>query len=330
MSPEQCAGKALDRRSDVFALGTVLWETLTLTQLFRRPAELATLKAICELPIPRPSSVVPDISAALDEANMRALERRREDRYETASALRKDLIAAVRDRSDQPEPEEELGALMRRLFGDRIEEKAEMLRRARTASAVTTIPSAECDLTVTMPMAIDAADSTGVSSVSVEAVPVRAAKSRRTRVVALVAGVALFGAAVSIWAISRESTGAEAARAGSAPSAAGASPSASPIAPEPAQAAQAANEVALHVESTPPGAKVMRGSVELGITPLDTKVPREAADVEIVLVLPGYLPLKLRTRPEADQRLVATLQAAPRMTRPPATRPTGAGIEKLP
>src|SRR5262249_41894284 len=106
MSPEQCAGKALDRRSDVFALGTVLWETLTLTQLFRRPAELATLKAICENPIPRPSSVVSEISAALDGVSMRALERRREDRYETAAALRKDLIAAVRDRSDDAEPEE--------------------------------------------------------------------------------------------------------------------------------------------------------------------------------------------------------------------------------
>ncbi len=330
MSPEQCAGKALDRRSDIFALGTVLWEALTLTQLFRRPSELATLKAICELPIPRPSSVVPGVPLAIDEAVMRALARRREDRYDSAASLRKDLTLALREQRHVLEPEEELGSVMRRLFADRIEEKSEMLRRARSASGVTSIPSAECDLTVTMPMAVEAADSTGVSSVSVEAAPARPARSRAPLFLAIGAGVSLLGGGATFWALASGRTTAEVGTTGSAASSSAAAPSASVIAPDVSPTASPAAEVALHVESTPSGAKVMRGREELGITPLDTKIPREAGEVEIVLVLAGHLPLKLRLRPEIDQRLVATLQPAPRTGRPPPPRPTGGGIEKLP
>src|SRR5262249_8141659 len=55
MSPEQCLSKPLDRRSDVFALGILLHELTTGRRLFKRESELATLKAICEQPVVRPS-----------------------------------------------------------------------------------------------------------------------------------------------------------------------------------------------------------------------------------------------------------------------------------
>ena len=50
MSPEQAAGAPVDRRSDVFSLGIVLWEALSGRRLFRRETDLAVMRAISDEP----------------------------------------------------------------------------------------------------------------------------------------------------------------------------------------------------------------------------------------------------------------------------------------
>ena len=55
MSPEQAKGEPLDHRSDVFGLGTVFYELLTNTRLFKRETEIATLKAVVGHKVPPPS-----------------------------------------------------------------------------------------------------------------------------------------------------------------------------------------------------------------------------------------------------------------------------------
>jgi serine/threonine-protein kinase len=96
MSPEQCRGQRLDRRSDVFALGILLYETTTGRRLFtaRKPWE-----SLCEIRrciIPLPSSVSPGYPAALEEIVMRALAADREGRYPSALALMHDLFSVRR------------------------------------------------------------------------------------------------------------------------------------------------------------------------------------------------------------------------------------------
>jgi serine/threonine-protein kinase len=86
MSPEQVMGGRVDRRSDVFALGIVLWEALCGRRLFRRENEPATLRAILEEPILRPSEVV-SISPPLERIVMRALEKEPGDRFKTAEEM---------------------------------------------------------------------------------------------------------------------------------------------------------------------------------------------------------------------------------------------------
>ena len=83
MSPEQCRGEPLDRRSDIFSLGTVLYELTTLRRLFKRPNELQVMNAITEEPIPRPTREMPDYPPCLEDICVRALARDPDQRYAT-------------------------------------------------------------------------------------------------------------------------------------------------------------------------------------------------------------------------------------------------------
>jgi phosphate/phosphite/phosphonate ABC transporter binding protein len=126
MSPEQVRGRALDRRSDIFALGTVLFEMLTGVRVFHRNAELAVLVAIIEEPIPAVVDFEPSIPPALSQVISRAMEREVDDRFATAA----DLAAAIRGAlaavgiSSSPET---LAAY--------VEDECEALRRQPTTSS---------------------------------------------------------------------------------------------------------------------------------------------------------------------------------------------------
>ncbi len=93
MSPEQCTGKPLDRRTDTWSLGIVLYELLTAQRLFKGINEFMTMAAIVDGEIPRPSTLRPDVPPALDEIVMRSLSRSVDARYQTAEAMRESLEA---------------------------------------------------------------------------------------------------------------------------------------------------------------------------------------------------------------------------------------------
>jgi serine/threonine protein kinase len=88
MSPEQAMGEPLDRRTDVFSIGILLWELTTGRWLYRRKSELETLKAVVETDAPRPSSVRPDYPKDLEKIVMKALARSAIKRWQTAGELR--------------------------------------------------------------------------------------------------------------------------------------------------------------------------------------------------------------------------------------------------
>ena len=86
MSPEQASGAPVDRRSDVFSLGIILWEALSGRRLFRRDTDLAVMRAISSESIPRPSGPRP-IPPRLERIVMTALERAPEDRFQDAHEM---------------------------------------------------------------------------------------------------------------------------------------------------------------------------------------------------------------------------------------------------
>lgn len=97
MSPEQMSSGSLDRRSDVFALGIVLYETTTHARLFRAEGEAATMRSVMESVITPPVERIDDYPPRLQEIVLRALERDPARRYPTARALQLDVEAFARD-----------------------------------------------------------------------------------------------------------------------------------------------------------------------------------------------------------------------------------------
>jgi serine/threonine protein kinase len=95
MSPEQLRGEKVDRRADIWALGTVLWETLAQRHLFKRETEFLTFQAITSDPIPDICEVRPDVPPLVGDAIARAISRDREARFATARALGEALAQAV-------------------------------------------------------------------------------------------------------------------------------------------------------------------------------------------------------------------------------------------
>jgi serine/threonine protein kinase len=91
MSPEQCRGEPLDRRSDLFSLGILLHELTLCRRLFRGETDFQILKQIAEGPITRPRDVDPQYDARLQAIVMRALERDPASRFATARELQEAL-----------------------------------------------------------------------------------------------------------------------------------------------------------------------------------------------------------------------------------------------
>jgi eukaryotic-like serine/threonine-protein kinase len=92
MSPEQANGQALDGRSDLFAVGVMLWEMLINRRLFVGEDTRATLASVLFGQIPRPRSLRPDIPKDLERVTMKLLERDLPARYATAEQAIHDLL----------------------------------------------------------------------------------------------------------------------------------------------------------------------------------------------------------------------------------------------
>jgi hypothetical protein len=122
MSPEQCRGKtALDRRSDVFSVGTILYELTTGRRPFIDETEYAVLQQIVNRDADPPSTVVPGYPPALEAIVMRALARDVNHRFSTALELQNQLEDYAHDNRLRVSPLV-LARLMSTLFPARLEE----------------------------------------------------------------------------------------------------------------------------------------------------------------------------------------------------------------
>jgi serine/threonine-protein kinase len=99
MSPEQAAGRIseIDGRTDLFALAATGFRLRTGRRIHEAEDPVELVIKMAQLPAPRIRSVAPDVSAAYARVIDRALEFKREDRYESAAAMRADVERAIEE-----------------------------------------------------------------------------------------------------------------------------------------------------------------------------------------------------------------------------------------
>jgi serine/threonine-protein kinase len=130
LAPEVLDGGSFTAQSDLFALGVVVWETLTGKRLFRGAGEVDTAKRVREVEAPGVSSSAPDLPPELDAVVARALAKQATARFASAGAFADALEAVLRAR-DLIATDAELGAHVRAAVG---EDRRGALARGRVSA----------------------------------------------------------------------------------------------------------------------------------------------------------------------------------------------------
>ncbi len=191
MSPEQLRSEPIDRRTDVFAAATVLWETLASKRLFAAENEGAVVTKVLLGKIEPPSSVAPDVPKEIDAIVMRGLDRDPAKRYQTAREMALALEEAL-----PPATASQIASWVDGLVHETLSSRAARLAEIESASSSDDVADAalsEIRASASGPFPT----STSQSSISVAAPTVITTAKPRwvVPVIALVAASAL----VTVW-----------------------------------------------------------------------------------------------------------------------------------
>lgn len=219
MSPEQASAIELDRRSDIFALGIILWELLCHERLFAGETPAKTILRVMEHTPKSPVEIAPEVGAELSRIAMRCLEKDPGRRFSTAAEVADELRAVLRA-SGAGVDEADLATLVATHFGA---ERRAAMDRLKTSKGLDEVPAS----------ALDAADASAIAMSL--GTPARGltipTEGSRLRVAGVVALLAIVGGLVG-WQIFARSTTAPVTAGtelpATAPSSAAASPTAAP------------------------------------------------------------------------------------------------------
>ena len=150
MSPEQVRGLPLDRRSDIFAIGTMLYECLTGERLFQGETDFSTLEKVRNVDIATPRQVNPAIPEAIETIILKALAKDVEDRYQWCSEMLADLQAYLMSQ-DVVFTAKSLSGWLKDVFGQDIDRERQLLehyKRVGRDGLIAGVPSAQAKLDV--------------------------------------------------------------------------------------------------------------------------------------------------------------------------------------
>ncbi len=142
MAPEQAMGGPIDARADIFAMGIVLWELLTQQRLMTGDSAANTLHRLMNVPIPRVSSVMPEIDPGLDAIVAKALEKEPAKRFQSGAEMR-DALETWINSTGRMVKQDEVGRVIGGMF---LRLREEVQRQIQTHMAVVATASTTGEL----------------------------------------------------------------------------------------------------------------------------------------------------------------------------------------
>ncbi len=150
MSPEQVRGLPLDRRSDIFAIGTMLYECLTSERLFQGETDFSTLEKVRNVDIRPPRELNPNIPEAVERVILKALAKDVDDRYQWCSEMLADLQQYLMSQ-DVVFTAKSLSSWLKEVFLAEIDKERQLLeqyKRVGRDGLINNVPSAEAKVDV--------------------------------------------------------------------------------------------------------------------------------------------------------------------------------------
>ena len=288
MSPEQCLGtKEIDWRSDIYSLGAILYEMLTGQPPFVSEGFGALLNMhLNQAPTPL-RQIEPSVSPGLDEAVLKMLAKKPEDRFQSMAEVQSCLAAAV---GMTPAP-----------YGL----SNSVLNSSQALQATISAP-------VVLPMPTPTGKTLPVPTVGEEELAPSTVPPRRSRSGLILAG----GGAAAVIGLVLIGLSGRANRTAPAPVSAitqvNPAPRATPVPPAPAPpAVPEGKRVRIHIETSPTGARIVRESdgVVLGTTPQNMELPLSPQPLKVRLILDGYVPMAQTIALDEDLRATFALEA---------------------
>ena len=350
MSPEQVRGEPLDRRSDIFSMGVLLWEAAAGRRMWADLPDVTVLNELLQGYIPSIREAVPNLPDHLARAIERAVALDRNHRYPTALAMQRELeeVAFLSGlRIDGPEVGRVVSELFdaeRRRVRSVIEAQLGSLRWTGAHPAASSLPLISVGPTagdvsgasqlLPAPARLAGSHTTNPTNTSA-ALSMRAptSPSRRWAVIAL-AGAALAATAVGVMVVSLRGGARRAADATDA------SPGDPRSPPATSSSSNAPTSVTLKVRVSPAEAKILLDGVLLGGGTYEGKVQRSDSERVLRVEAEGYqakeeavsltsdvmMSLSLEKLEKVDVAIPGAsasspLAAPPSRTSPPPSRP---------
>jgi serine/threonine-protein kinase len=305
MSPEQCRGKNIDHRTDIYSFGVLTHTVLTGQVPFDGDDVMDILFKQINEKAPRMSSVCPDLPAALDAPVLQMLEKDPAARPESLTAAIDALARAA----------SEAGYAVQVSSGRNARTSGDPAANGSLPPTRQVTPAREA-LGQAKTVAHDLGEGSMKTVLAAEAPP-SAAPKKRTTVVAAAVAFALLAGVGALFALkpttspaqqadspSRESAPSSLAQSTAAPRPADVVPVA-PVAPV------APGEVEIVVKTTPPGAEIYSGTEKLGVAPGPFRIKRGDASLKLTAKKAGFKPGDVTVTPTANGEVEVALEKAP-------------------
>jgi serine/threonine-protein kinase len=298
MAPEQTVADAIDRRADIYSVGSMLWAVAAGQKLWKDTPDVQIMRRVINGDVPTPQSVNPGCDHELNRIVMKALALDPNQRYQTALEMQHDLERYSENITGGVVKQKEIAQYVSSLFEDTRAKLKHLIERQLALVGAEETPHAS--LTATPSRIRNSPHGVELARPSQEPTVLEGGKSRRRGGFFIVMGIVglLVAAGVLFFRL----------RVQPAPSTTAVSEAkpAQPSAPGPAPTG-----ATLHFSASPPEAKLFLDDQELPSNPASKLLPVDGSKHHLRAEAEGFLPEVVELSPTRDDSIALALKPAP-------------------